>query len=486
MSQLIKTFLLFAFFFISNNIFSQEQLGLRLGNYAGINGITLNPTAGVNNPLGWDVNIVSLGSFVANDFAFIRDASVPSFFRNIYTLGPAPETKITFPGKSTQFIDFFNRPHDKFISTAHFAMLPSFQINLSSGHTFGFFWGQRAAATTRNVPIIADPYVQKDIQLGTQNKVPPMIISGMTWGELGFNYAYQIGDETEGGLSVGVNVKLLRGNQGFFFQNFDGTAITRLTKDSTRIDAINVKAGFTNNLIDNVLSNNGLGVGFDIGAQFVLGSGNYDDRPYLFRLGASLLDLGHVNFSRNTEIHALKITEQLQIDTKDYLNLDIKDPVHDVLTRFNNKMFGKADSTLQGNYFGIGLPSALSLQGDFALTNNFFVNGLLIQSLQISDFTISRDNVLAITPRFESQWLGASLPLSILNYRQVRLGLAARLAFLTIGTDHLLSFLGQKELSGSDFYLALKINAFSLGKLGNASGYQGGWHRGKDAKCYRF
>lgn len=486
MSQLTKFFLLFASLLFNNNLFSQEQLGLRLGNYSGINGVTLNPAAGVNNPLGWNVNVVSFSSFVANDFAFIRDARVSSFLLNLSTLGPAPETKITVPTKSTQFIDFFNRPRDKFFSMSHFLSLPSFQVSLENGHSFGLFWGQRVAVVTRDIPIIADPYVQKDITLGTLNKVPPLIITGMTWGELGFNYAYQLGDETERGLSFGVNVKLLRGNQGFFVQNFEGTSVTRLTKDSTRVDAVNVKVGFTNNFTDKILSNNGLGLGVDIGAQFVLGSGESDDKPYLFRLSASLLDLGHVNFSKNTDVHTLKLTEPLKIDTKDYLNLDPKDPEGDALRRFNQKTFGKADSSLQGHFFSMGLPSAFSLQGDLALNENFFLNGLIIQRLSMSNYTISRDNLLALTPRFEAQRWGASLPLSFLNYRQVRLGLAARLAFLTIGTDHLLSFLGQKELSGSDFYLSFKINPLTLGKFGSDGGFGRGRSGGKDVKCYRF
>lgn len=94
--------------------------------------------------------------------------------------------------------------------------------------------------------------------------------------------------------------------------------------------------------------------------------------------------------------------------------------------------------------------------------------------------------ILVVTPRFESRWWGASLPLSILNYEQVRIGLAARLAFLTIGTDHLLSFVGQKKLSGTDFYLSLKINAFNLGRLGSNGGFGSGNGGGKNTKCYHF
>ena len=482
MHQIKKLSLTFVPFFFINFLFAQEQLGLRLGNYAGISGVTLNPAAGVNNPLGWDVNIVSAGIFVANDFAYIRSASVSSTLKNAATLGPAPEAKIEYPIKATKYVDFFNKPHEKYFSTMNFVGLPSVQFNFKSGHSFGLFFGQRAAVGTRQIPIVADPYEQQKILLGQKTQIPPLVVTGMTWGEMGLNYAYQMGDNTEGGLSFGVNLKILRGNQGFFLENFEGTAVTRVTKDSTRVDALNVKVGFTNNFIDNIFANNGWGLGIDLGAQMTIGSGESDERPYLFRVNAALLDLGRLNFRNNTEIHALKLTEPIRVDTKDFLNLDPQHPEADALKRFNQKTLGKADSTFKGNYFAMGLPSALSLQGDFSIVENVFINGLLIQRLPIGEYALSRDNLLAVTPRYESQWWGASLPLSILNYEQVRLGLAARLAFLTFGTDHLLSFLGQKKLSGTDFYVALKINAFTLGKLGDGSS----WRGSKSAKCYRF
>ncbi len=487
MSQYTKTFLLLISFFLCNNLFSQEQLGLRLGNYSGVSGVRLNPTAGVNNPLRWDVNITSAGFFFANDFAFIRNASVSSLLRNVKnrTLGPAPETKITVPSKPTQFFDFFNQPHAKFISSSLFIGLPSFQVNLEGGHSFGIYVEQRGALTTKQIPIVADPYQQK-VPLDVRYDVPKLTVTGMAWQEYGFNYAYQIGGGN-GDLSFGFNAKILRSNQGFFLKNLEGTGVTRLTKDSVRVDALNASVGYTRNYFQNPLHNNGFGFGLDLGAQFVMGTGDFDNRPYLFRVGASLLDIGKADFNYFTDVHAVALTEPVEFAIKDYHNLNTNEPFGDAIRRFNKQMSSRVDSSgsLQSHHFSLALPSALSLQGDIAMTENFYVNGLVIQRINISDLSISRDNLLAVTPRYESRWLDVSAPVVILNYRQVRLGLAARLAFLTIGTDHLLSFLGQKKLSGSDLYVALKMNAFTLGKFGLNGGF-GGQGGGKNVKCYRF
>ena len=178
------------------------------------------------------------------------------------------------------------------------------------------------------------------------------------------------------------------------------------------------------------------------------------------------------------------MTEPLKLDAKNYQNLDPNDPSTDAIKRFNQTTFGRPNATLRGNNFALSLPTSMVFQADFAVLPTFFINGLLVQRLPSANRGLSRDNVLAVTPRFETRWFGASLPLSILNYQQVRIGFAARLAFLTIGTDNLGSFLGQKRLYGSDIYAALTISPFKIGKLAGGGGFRS--RGGKDAKCYRF
>lgn len=484
-SKIIHPFTFIFTFFLFQNAAAQVQLGLRLDNYAGVNGITLNPTAGIHNPLGWHVNIVSAGSFFSNDYAFIRNSNVISTLKNAENISFPPEAGIDFSRKSDYVMDFSQRNQVKYVSTAHFVTLPSLQINLENGNSFGLFFQQRAALVSRNIPILADPYAMQKMGLNVRTAIPSFNITGATWGEMGLNYAHNFGSDTEGGLSVGATLKVLRPNQAFFVQNREGTAVTRLTKDSTRVDAVNVGVGLTTNFNDNALNSNGLGVGLDIGATFVLPTGEWDERPYSVRMSAAILDIGRFSLSKNAQIHEVKLTEPLKIDAADYQNLDLNDPTTDALNRFSRSTFGQPNATLRGNNFALSLPTSFVLQADFAVLPTFFINGLLVQRLPSANRGLSRDNVLAITPRFETRWFGASAPLSILNYQQVNLGLAARLAFLTIGTDNLGSFLGQKRLYGTDIYVALTINAFKIGKLGGGkNSYRGGG--GKEAKCYRF
>jgi hypothetical protein len=131
--------------------------------------------------------------------------------------------------------------------------------------------------------------------------------------------------------------------------------------------------------------------------------------------------------------------------------------------------------------FGIWLPGALSLQADYAVTPGVFVNATLIHRLPYRSNTVKRGNLLAVTPRFEHRWFSAALPLSIYNYSRVQMGAALRLAFITIGTENLGSFIGQSSFTGTDFYLAVKVNPFKVG-----FDFGGGGRRGKNVKCYEF
>ena len=96
---------------------------------------------------------------------------------------------------------------------------------------------------------------------------------------------------------------------------------------------------------------------------------------------------------------------------------------------------------------------------------------------------VERNNILAITPRFEGRWFELHLPLILYNDTDPHVGLSARFGVLTIGTDNLFSLVGKQKFTGTDAYLALRIGGKTLDKLASLK------VRGKAAKgsaCYSF
>jgi hypothetical protein len=77
---------------------------------------------------------------------------------------------------------------------------------------------------------------------------------------------------------------------------------------------------------------------------------------------------------------------------------------------------------------------------------------------------------LAVVPRYENRFVGVSLPVSLFNYEDPRIGVAVRFYTMTIGTDRLGSLLGISNFNGMDFYFSFRFN---IGK-GACSSYQKG------------
>ncbi|MEO1624642.1 MAG: DUF5723 family protein, partial [Bacteroidota bacterium] len=151
-----------------------------------------------------------------------------------------------------------------------------------------------------------------------------------------------------------------------------------------------------------------------------------------------------------------------------------------LIEQLSTDLLGAADASLIGNSFDVWLPSAISLQADYGITKQLYINGLLIQRLPTPEYAMRRGNFFAVSPRFEHRWFAASLPMSLYNWQKFRFGMAFRLAFLTIGSDNIGSILGESKWTGTDFYMALRINPFKLGLGGRSN------RGGKNVKCYEF
>jgi len=189
------------------------------------------------------------------------------------------------------------------------------------------------------------------------------------------------------------------------------------------------------------------------------------------------MDIGAVNFSGNAQSYRIDSDGMFNLVFSHYEQL--KNPI-DIAAVLSEEALGNPTAAFKDNSFSIWLPTALNLHGDYAFTNSFYIGAAFTQRLPIGQHRVDRNNVLALAPRIETRWFGMALPINVLNYEQVHLGLAARLGFLTIGTDNLGSFFQQRNLTGTDAYLALKLNPFKFKGGGRKKGGKG------QVRCYDF
>lgn len=458
---------------------AQEQLGLRTERYAGINAATANPANTLSYPLKWDVNLVAVGHFTETNYGYFQDTKLSEILRNTDNIYAA--SQFTDPSEinsSMIIFDYFDNERRKFVSSSTFVTGPSFMAKVGNGHAIGLFTNLRVGLSSQNIPWqLGFPEFDRTA-FGDPIDVPAFDVAGMTWVELGLNYAFSL-PTPDGQLGFGINLKFLRGYEAFTFNNNERTNLTQFVGDSVAISDVNFTLGITttNNGADDIqIKQNGGGVAIDLGVTKTFFE---TEDGYELKLGLSLIDFGRVKLREQAELHRFQIANPIILRSEDYEDLETRE---EVIDQFNNDVLGAVDQSLAGSSFNVWLPAAISLQADYNFRKNFYVNGTLIQRLPGFKNSIRRGNLLAITPRFEHRWVSAFVPISLYNWQKLHYGFAVRLAFLTIGSDNIGSILGESRWTGTDFYMALRVNPFQIGWGGGG----GSRRRGKSVKCYEF
>lgn len=469
--------LIFCFFTVVST-HAQEQLGLRTDNYSGIHGSLLNPSHNVTSLFQWDLSLGSTGASSQTNYGFIKNTNVFHAIRNRDNLILLQDVEnLNAVSANDLVVDFNDNKKLKYLSVFTNAMGPSLMIKLKNGHSFGFFTNVRSAVSTHDIPAVLNYSTFFDTPFYDFVNVDAFKISTMAWSEFGLNYAAKI-EAYDGYFGFGANLKFINAYEAAYINVKRSVLSAQVPGDTMLFQNPHLNYGVTNANLEGEdvnFQSNGFGVGVDLGFTYVYEG---DEDHYKWKVGVSLLDLGQIELSRNAEEHDLNTDTLVVFPSKQFQSISNQDRIH-LLSQIG---LGDSTASLISSSFRMGLPGAISIQGDYKVMDYLYINGVFVQRIPMGENSIRRNNLMAVTPRFEHRWFGLSMPIVLLNYQKLSLGTSVRLAFLTIGSDDVGSFFGKKNLDSSDFYVALKINPFNLGL--NLGG--GGRKRGKNVKCYQF
>ncbi len=288
--------------------FSQEQLGIRLDHYNGINAALLNPAGHAATPFSWDVNLLESAFFVSNNYAYTTPMKLGDWLSDPdqidIAFGPdiTPEKPLP-PGAAK--VDFYT-PNRSLYAKAQIGILgPSFYVRLGQNHTIGLLTRFRAVGNADKVdPNLAYyPYFNRDFF--QDFRVSKFNAGAMAWSEIGLNYAYRL-PFGNGSLSIGVNARLLQGYEAAFINNKTNLQLSKLPGDTLQSGPIHFEYGYTSSALtsdDYALQRNGSGLGFDLGVMYV---SDDEDGSFTWRWGAALLDIGRINFNANARRHVVQ------------------------------------------------------------------------------------------------------------------------------------------------------------------------------------
>lgn len=446
---------------------NQEFIGLVSDNFSGYEAARINPSLQNLQKNYISVRAISAGVFAQNDFAYIPHEDVrlygvifgndtlPLYDRDWVRYKYYRNTLL----KSAGFAAFIGGP----------AVLLSMGDNSFSAHT-----AFRSYLSAPDIPYEI-PVFSTELQgyaplhhINFNNE--PFQISFLSWNEIGLSWATKLYQDYTNRFDAGITLNGVFAVAGTFV-NVDKMNYVVIDGHTIHVFDLDLDAGFSlpvnydNNLVGTQGSpTRGKGLGIDIGFTYTRSvQGTLNDkwqrrlsRPYdeyQWRIGVSVLDLGRVNFNQLAEIHS-GYGENVFWDRSDTLQtLNI----HQLMRDISKVLLGDSDASYQGDSFKMGLPTAMSIQFDYHLNSNFYLGSYWLHPIALEKYFVRRSAQFGLIPRYETDWFGASLPVSLYDYKIPRIGASLRIGPLTLGTERLGVLLGLMDIDGLDFYMSLNF-----------------------------
>lgn len=475
--------LLFSAIILLVNTFAraQEQLGMRTSNYAGVNGLTLNPANNLTNPFSWDINLIEFGQFFDNNYLFIENFSLLDALHLPEKGSLRPDLiKKDLPTPPNHLVvDFYRANGGTFHGAfATNVMGPSVSLRLGESSSVGFYTRARVAFHANKVPGSLGYYEYQDKPFDEAIFVDPFKLSAMVWSEIGLNYAHQ--SETDyGKMSIGGTLKFLQGYEAAY-AGLDQAMTFRQVRGNKLIgEPGSASYAFASSAVEDTswqLQQHGAGLAVDLGFVYTIAE---EEDAYRWKFGVSLLDIGSIRFNKAAEKHQVVIGDSTALNLNEFKQFEGEVNIDSIVQTFSEQLLKDPNASLQSRAFGMWLPAALSLQGEVAITPSFFVNATVVQALPFSRNMVRRSTVAALTPRFERRWFEAALPITMIDWKHLRSGLAVRLAFFWLGTEDLGSIFKKSDFDSTDFYVAIKVNPFQFNKNKKDTNQRSGGYQGR-------
>lgn len=461
--------MLFMFGVVAN---AQEMWGIVNSNFAGSNGVLLNPSSIVSSKLYLDINLVTADIFADNNYAYIHASD--------YSLTKFMNADPQWPkyGPDSMAVDRYTGTNLKNAYVSVLAKGPSFML-ARGRHAIALHTGARYLTSMDRVPYDIANFAYFGLDYDEQHNVnyrhENISTAALAFGEIGLTYAYSFRKYDYQDWAAGITVRRLFGIAGGYVFANDVNYMT-INDSTVDIKNLNAEAGFSMPLgyDDNAFPDDGPiikggGWGFDLGVSYQHKLVTYQKRritklcrqrytDYVFKAGISLLDVGYVRFTDNAQKHYYDDVSEywVNIDTISYYNMN------QLMRTLSDVFYGDPAQSYQGDQVSVLLPSAVSIQFDYRIRKSIYAGAVFVQPVPLGKNMVYRPTQLMIAPRYETPSFEASLPVSLYEWRYPRVGLSLRYHFITFGTDDLSWILGLSDFTGVDFYFSIKVN-FSKG-----------------------
>lgn len=447
------------------------MLGTWGSNYGGASSAIQNPALIANSKLYMDINLVGAGlSYYHND-SYLEEFD--SYFYELL------HNKIGFP-KQTAKSNYYANHRPEFVNANISARELGPAVMLNSGkNSFALSFSMREFLSLSHFP---DPLANLTkygsanpdlIAHGGYNVTQPIRAAGMAWSETAFTYARVLKSDNQDVVTLGATIKYLVGyGGGYVYVNNIDFATPSNTSFSITNSYLNTGISLPydyNATQDNVSLDKqfkkGKGFGTDLGFSIQHNSRRHNIQrfsrlceqefeQYDYRFAVSLLDVGYIKFKDHVAsgTYTNNNTKPIVYDLRNFTFNSTQAAIDEL-----NSLYGVTPNAT-GNKFSVLLSSAISFQYDKWIKDNIYVTAGGIIGIPLGKNALQRPSQLAIIPRYESDIFEVSMPVSLYDFKNPRLGLSTRIYFLTLGTDRLISLGGVHDYYGYDFYASIRLN----------------------------
>jgi outer membrane protein OmpA-like peptidoglycan-associated protein len=472
-----KVVVLALFFLAITPLFGQYLPGYLSSNYAGISRVDLQPASIADNRFKLDVLIVGANLSFYNNYVGLKRNTIPFYVKEAGAENSVFSSS-AFPGS---YLFVRNNDRDKSIFGNFEFSLPSFMYTINDKHAIGFTWRVRSLFNVDGLSSELADLVYNELELEDlwnlrlTNK--NLSIQSMTWAEYGIVYGRVLMDEDPHFVKVGGRVKLLQGIQaGYMF--LDAFDYSFANSDTLSVFKTNVHYGHSDNFDPSAPSSgyrfeSKPSIGLDLGIEYEYRpnakkyqydmDGEHDvwrkdKNKYKWKLGASVTDLGAIKYNKSK-------------GSRDFLaeingwNIEPIDPSN--INDFDDTLASRFQALPNDERsFVMQLPTAISLQVDYHVWNDFYLNVTPFWAFQRTNNKnrVHYISTYSFTPRYDGKWFGAFVPMSYNAYGNSAVGLSFRVGPVILGTTNLLPYFAKVNIFGADAHIALKLPLFHKGK----------------------
>ncbi len=429
---------------------AQSYTGFLTDNYAGVHSVMNNPANIANGKYKVDINLgsTSLAAF-NNAYKF----KVLDIFKDNFDLNANATKTLTDNNRASFNGDILG---------------PSALIRLNQKSAIALFTRARNFVNVLNIDgQFFDKYdnlsnsTVTSFSVNNQNNN----LSSNTWAEIGASYATDVYQTGRHKIAAGLSLKYLRGIANAFL-NFKNVNVQYVDLNNALASnyTFSGTAEFGNinsrNGIEDITSQRGTGFGIDLGLNYQLADADpKNNNDYKLKLGLSVTDFGSVKY------------DDANLNAYD-LNRDINGPGPNgnlSEDQFNTLTFDQIfTQTATSRTLKAILPTALHLNADYKVSTKVFLNlnsdFALVAQTKTNGSVIN--NMVSLTPRFETKWFSGYLPLSYSAISKFQAGLGFRLGPIFLGSGSIITALASNT-SNLDAYAGVKIPFFGKRRVAN-------------------